>query len=61
LHADEGEIRGGAENRAEAARGEARARLLRQRQRRALVLFLQEVDDLRVDAEARRRVRRLMR
>ena len=53
LHADEGEIGGGAEHGAEAAGGEAGASLLHEGEGGSLVLLLEEVDDLGVDAETR--------
>ena len=53
LHADQGEIRGGAEDGAEAAGGETGAGFLREGQGSALVHLLEVVDELGVDAEAR--------
>mmetsp|Transcript_11 Transcript_11/g.31 ORF Transcript_11/g.31 Transcript_11/m.31 type:complete len:318 (+) Transcript_11:155-1108(+) len=53
LHADEGEIRGGAEHGSEAASGETSASFLRKGEGSALVRLLEVVDDLGVNAEAR--------
>ena len=59
LHANERQIRRRTDDGAQTARRQPRARLLRQRQVLTLIRFLQRVDELRVQPQSRRRVRRL--